>query len=124
MEPTYPADFGDDGYIELYKGYPRINPKIVNVSQRKKVDGVTLSIYCENVFGERIKQNGFGSESLWFTYSKTIKPGKSAYPGYSWMEGFDGAKNVYVAIIKIHTTDGVTYDIPESQWQYYYWTLD
>lgn len=124
VEPTYPIIVGDDGYFENHKGYPRLNPKIVNISKYKTVDGFTLAMFCEDVYEDRIKQKKSGSEILYFTFSKKIKPKKSVYPGYGWMEGFAGAKYVGVAIVKIHTTDGTIYEIPKAEWDFSYWKLE
>ena len=123
-EPKYPIQFGNNGYIELYQGYPQLNPGIKNISGKKTVDGFTLTYYCENVYREKIKRYGYSDYYCSFTYAKKIAPGKSSYPGYVWLDGYSGAKYVHVAITKIHTTDGKTITIPESEWQFYYWTIE
>ncbi len=123
-EPKYPLEFGTDGYIEKYQGYPRLNPGIKNVSGQKTVDGFTLTYYCTNIYGDKIKRYGFGDYLTEYTYTKTIKPGKSTYPGYVLLEGYDSVQQVYVAITKIHTADGRTITIPETEWVYYYWTME
>jgi len=60
-----------------------------------------------------------------YTYIKIIKPGKVVNPGRVNMTEYNGnVKSIGVAITKIHTTDGKTYDIPEYEWDFLYWILD
>lgn len=123
-EPSYPLVIDDYGYINEYVGYPRLNPEITNVSGKKTVDGFTLIFYCEDAFHEKVERYGFGDIYTEYTYSKTVKPGQTLKPGYAWLSGYKGVKYVNVAIKKIHTTDGTTITIPDSQLHFYYWTLD
>jgi hypothetical protein len=122
-EPANPIAF-ESSYVERYKGDPNINLGIKNISGKKTIDGFTLVFYCEDVYEEKIKYKGKGDIFSTHTYTKTIKPGKSIMAGYVRLEGYDNAKYVYVAVKKFHTTDGNTVTIPESQWEYYYFTLD
>ncbi len=122
-EPANPIDFLSS-YVERYKGDPNINLGIKNVSGKKTIDGFTIIFYCEDVYEEKIKNNGTGDIYSAYTYTKTIKPGKSIMAGYVWLEGYQNAKYVYVAVAKFHTTDGNTVTIPEPQWDYCYYTLD
>ncbi|MHC1787569.1 MAG: trypsin-like peptidase domain-containing protein [Christensenellales bacterium] len=124
MEPKYPLDFGDDGYVGTSRD-PYLNPKIVNVSDRKTVDGFTLIYYCTDVYGEKLFFDNSTDYTSIYTYTKTIKPGQSTYPGKVSLNLYgSGIKRIYVAISRIHTTDGRTYDIQDDQLNYYYWTVD
>ncbi len=122
-EPANPIDFLSS-YVERYQGDPYINLGIKNISGKKTIDGFTIVFYCEDVYEEKIKYNGNGDIYSTYTYTKTIKPGKSIMAGYVQVEGYKNAKYVYVAVTKFHTTDGNTVTIPESQWDYYYYTFD
>lgn len=123
VEPRHPLVIGDYGYTDTYKGNPKINPDVKNISGKKTVDGFTLIFYCEDVYHEKIKRNGNGVIYTEYTYSKTVKPGQTLKPGYVWLSGFSHVKYLYVAVKKIHTKDGTTIAIPESDWDFYYWTM-
>ncbi len=123
-EPKYPIVIGDYGYYGTTSN-PYLNPKITNVSRAKTVDGFTLTYYCENIYGDTLYFNKTKDKYSEYTYIKTISPGKSVYPGKVSLSLYEGTiKYIHVAITKIHTTDGKTYSIPESDWDFYYWTLD
>jgi hypothetical protein len=122
-EPANPIAF-ESSYVERYKGDPNINLGIKNISGKKTIDGFTIVFYCKDVYEENIKYKGDGDIYSNYTYTKTIKPGKSIMAGYVQVEGFSNAKYVYVAVEKFHTTDGNTVTIPESQWEFCYYTLD
>ncbi len=124
VEPKYPLDFGDDGYTGT-TGAPSLNPKIVNISKQKTVDGFTLIYYCTDVYGTKLYFNNSTDYTSIYTYTKTIGPGRSTYPGKVSLKLYgSGVKRVYVAISKIHTTDGRTYSVPDSELSYYYWEMD
>lgn len=124
LEPKYPIDFGNDGYVGT-SGDPYLNPKIVNISKKKTVDGFTLIYYCTDIYGDKLYFDNTKKYTSVYTYNKTLKPGQSTYPGKVSLDLYGhGIKRIYVAIMKIHTTDGKTYDIPESQLDYYYWTVN
>lgn len=124
VEPKYPIDFGNDGYTGTSRN-PYLNPKIVNISKTKTVDGFTLIYYCTDVYGSKLFFNDSRDYTSVYTYTNKIGPGRSTYPGKVSLDLYgSGIKRVYVAISKIHTTDGKTYNVPESQLSYYYWELD
>lgn len=124
MEPKYPLDFGNDGYVGTSRD-PYLNPKIVNISEKKTVDGFTLTYYCTDVYGEKLYFDNTSNYTSVYTYTNKIGPGRSTYPGKVSLDLYgSGIKRIYVAISKIHTTDGKTYEIPESQLDYYYWEVN
>lgn len=124
VEPKYPIDFGNDGYTGTSRN-PYLNPKIINISKTKTVDGFTLIYYCTDVYGSKLFFDDTRDYTSVYTYTNKIGPGRSTYPGKVSLNLYgSGIKRVYVAISKIHTTDGKTYNVPESQLSYYYWELD
>ena len=124
VEPKYPIDFGNDGYTGTSRN-PYLNPKIVNISKSKTVDGFTLIYYCTDVYGSKLFFDDTNNYTSIYTYTNKVGPGRSTYPGKVSLDLYgSGIKRVYVAISKIHTTDGKTYNVPESELSYYYWELD
>lgn len=124
VEPKYPIDFGNSGYVGTSRD-PYLDPKIVNISKTKTVDGFTLNYYCTDVYGSKLYFDSGNSYTSEYTYTTRISPGRAVYPGKVSLSLYgSGIRRVYVAISKIHTTDGKTYIVPESQLNYYYWELD
>ncbi len=116
----YPIILGDDGYLSTFGGYPEIDPEIINVSDHIIVDGFTLVFYCEDENVEIIR-NPEGDVYSYYTYSITLLPGESAYPGKVYVDGFTGVKFLNVAVADILTREGLTITIPEPEWEFEYW---
>ena len=53
--------------------------------------------------------------------TKTIKPGNKGQTPKIMAYGFDDAKRIYAAVIKIHLTDGRTIEVPENDRNYWYY---
>lgn len=122
-EPKYPIEIGHKAYVGTISN-PSLNPLIMNISERKTVDGFTVTYFCQNVYQEFLTYDGTNINST-FIYKKTIKPGQSLYPGAVNITGLnENAAYINVAIIKIHTTDGKTYNVPESEWDFHQWSLN
>ena len=124
VEPEYFLQMGREARWAKKKGYWNVNPKVVNGSKTSTVDGFTLTYFCEDVYGDMIRRNGDGDYYVDAVYEKTLKPGKSTMPGYTWLEGYDDPAYIGVAITKIHTTDGRTIDIPREKWSVGYIQLN
>lgn len=124
IEPRYPLEIGDYAYWDTYGSYISFNPKVVNSSKTKTVDGFTITYFFEDVYGEKIGSYGGSTYYMEVTYSKTVRPNSSTYAGYVKFPEFRGVKYVYAAVTKIHTTDWKTITVPVEYWQYPYWTID
>ena len=97
----------------------------ISISKSKTVDGFTLIYYCTDVYGSKLFFDDTNNYTSIYTYTNKVGPGRSTYPGKVSLDLYgSGIKRVYVAISKIHTTDGKTYNVPESELSYYYWELD
>ena len=126
LEPEYPLVIGDYAYWNEHSSYVSFNPKVTNTSKKSTIDGFTITFYCENVYNERITYSwtsGYYSEAI---YSKTIKPNSSTFVGYTDITGYNGIEYIYAAVTKMHTTDGRTITIPESDWDWHYnrWKIE
>lgn len=121
IEPKYAlADTGTGDYGTSY-GYKWFKNQYKNTSKVSTVDGFTLAYYAEDVYGKTLKVHGFGDEIVYEIINKTIGPGRTVTIDRITAYGFEDAKRIYVAVAKIHFTDGRTVDIPERDREYWYW---
>ncbi len=116
VEPEFFLQVGKEARWNKKNGYWQANPRIVNGSKTSTVDAFTLTYYCEDIYGNMIRRNGDGDYYTDAVYEKTIKPGKSLMPGYTWLEGYEEPAYICIAVTRIHTTDGRTIDIPRERW--------
>ena len=120
-EPKYQLEdtgYGDSGTSYGIKWFKN-NYK--NTSKKYTVDGFTIGYYATDVYGDKIKAHGFGDYMQYEIITKTIKPGNKGQTPKIMAYGFDDAKRIYVAVIKIHLTDGRTIEIPENDRHYWYY---
>ena len=126
LEPKYPLEIGDYAYWNEYSSYVSFNPKVTNTSEKTTIDGFTITFYCENIYEEKINYNWTSNTYSEATYSKTVKPSSSVFVGYTDITGYSGIEYIYAAVTKMHTTDGRTITIPESEWNRHFdwWKID
>ncbi len=91
-----------------------------NTSKTRTIDGLTIRYYCTDVYGNKLKAYGFGSIEQEETFNVKIGPGSSKTMPKVYAYGYDGAKYIYVAVVKVHYTDGTTATITVPD--YWYWT--
>lgn len=120
----YPIDFGDDGYVGTYRA-PSLNPLITHTGGAGVVDGFTLAFYPADAQGNELPLTGTSNAYGLRAFEVLLRPGQSAYPGKIELPvSGPGAARVYVAITRITQTDGTVFDIPEDDWDFYYWEMD
>jgi len=113
VETEY-ADWGKYNNGELW-----IEIEVENISKMRTVDGFTVSFYAEDVYRNRMKYNG-KSDTVEYTYNLTVKPKKKEYTDRIRLPGYSNAKWLFCAIVKIHTTSGVTINVPEDDQKWWH----
>ncbi len=116
IDPDYFVRVGNQADWNKQKGYWRVNPKIVNGSEKTTVVAFTLTFFCEDIYGDPIARKGSGEIFLEAEFEKTIKPRGSLTPGYTLLDGYDGVKYIKVAVTKYRTKDGRTIEVPMEEW--------
>ena len=89
-----------------------------NTSKLRTVDGLTLSFYAEDVYGNQMKGYGYSEYFYEETMKVNIKPGRQAALPKITAYQFEGAKRIYYAPVKIHYTDGTTVNINYPYYRY------
>ncbi len=82
------------------------------------VDRIDFKVQGFNRYGERIVR--YNVDTVDFYYDDVIKPGKTT-PS-NWRYNYymlDEATKIKIAVIKYHTSDGKTVEIPEYHWQWF-----
>ncbi len=115
--------FAASSRVEKADGYPLLNLRVVNTSGFRTVDEVTVTCYCADMFFSPIRRYGYDAFYITQTYPVTIPPGDWTDLESIPMTGFAQARYVYAAVIKFHTTDGQTTEIPEEEWAFSYWVV-
>lgn len=91
-----------------------------NTSTFRTIDGYTIRYYGEDVYGNRIKY--FGETEIEEIITQTIRPGVTIYTPKIDAYGLNDAKYIYIAIVKVHYTDGTTisYENNITWWHFKY----
>lgn len=119
-----PVAFGEDGYVGTVDA-PSLNPQLTHTGAAGAVRSVTLAFYCADGRGRPVPAGGQAGPYVFHQYYLTLRPGQTAYPGrVSLSVPAPGAQRVYCAIIRTALEDGTTYDVPEADWDFYYWEMD
>lgn len=120
----YPLILGDEAYVGTIDD-PYLDPDVINVSENETVESFTLTYYCEDIDEEIIYIDSTDEYYSEFVYTEIIKPGQLVNPGEVSLSIY-GSRIAYIfaAITNIRTTDGTTYDIPEDEWVFDYWTVE
>jgi len=124
IEPRYPLQIGESGETETV-GNRFLNTEIKNVSKTKTIDEFTISCYCQDVNGNYLKVLDADDEAadgdlVRFVCTITIEPGQLVKTGEMDLNMYGSSvKEIIYTIVKIHTTDGETYDIPRGDRQFF-----
>ena len=113
----------ESGYAEWEKSYgtPWLSTEVHNTSNSKTVDGFTLQISAEDVYGNKLKY--LGKEYIEEIINLTVKPGQKKYTEKIYLPQFSDAKRIITTIVKVHYTDGTTITYPPNEqfrWNYDY----
>ena len=82
------------------------------------VDRIDFQIQGYNRYGERITQ--YNIDTIEFYYDEEIKPGKLSPKNYYYnYYMLNEATKIKIAIVKYHTTDGRTVEVPEIHLKWY-----
>ncbi len=80
------------------------------------VDRIDFDVKCYDAYGVTIKSYGYYDWSSCFYDATTIKKGQKTRSDYRWyMTGYDGIKEVEIAVTRYHKTDGTVIKIPDDQ---------
>ena len=122
-DPKYPLSIGEDGFVDTYLGYPRMLPSLINDSAYRTITGFQLVYYCWDKDKQPMPQKD--TREVYYTqwFDVAIGPSESIYPTYAWLYGYPNAVYVNVAVASITFADGMTVDIPESEWKFFYWSI-
>lgn len=118
----YPIDFGDDGYVGTFSE-PALNPLITHTGGNAVIDSFTLAFYAADSQGTPLPLTGTDDAYYIQSYDVLLRPGQSTYPGHTAIPA-SGAARVYVAITRITQSDGLVYELPEDEWDFFYWEMD
>ncbi|NLX83029.1 MAG: hypothetical protein GXZ04_04345 [Clostridiales bacterium] len=119
IEPKYALVDGEYADWKMSYGYPWFKYQVKNISKSKTIDGFTLKLYAKDVYENQIKSHGFGDIYQYETYNQTVRPGQTVYSEKRTIYGYDNLKHLFVAIYKIHFTDGTTVTYPDSVLQFW-----
>ena len=104
-------------------GTPELYIRFKNTSSSKTIDRIDFAVECYDVYGSKVKGDGYYDYTECYFDDQRIKPGKTSPSNHYWtLYGFEGMYSVKIAITKYHTTDGRTVSIPEKQWTWEKWT--
>ncbi len=99
-------------------GVPEVYVTVKN-NGTQTIDAYDLIIKCYDTYGEEVK--GFGTRDYFSATSTDVSvgPGKTFGSNAYWtLNGYDTTKYVEIAIVKLHTEDGTTIEIPEDQYEF------
>ena len=114
---------GDWGYTGEYYLYPWLMPSVINSSTDRIVTGFELVYYCEDKDRNAIYHKDTGSVYYIHQYDMTIGPSMSMYPPQTWLYGFADAMYINVAVAGIMFSDGTSVQIPQREFDFFYWDL-
>ena len=97
-------------------GYKWFKLELENTSVSRTVDGITIRYHAEDVYGEKIKSYGLGDYDVETTFNLTIGPGETRNTDQEIIYGFNQAKTICAAIVKLHYTDGTIIECPEPEY--------
>lgn len=104
---------------------PRVNLVIKNTSNDLTVDAFEFACYCYNAFGDDVKGYNVYDYFGGIYQEGEIAPGDDFNKDWWWpLYGFDNTTNVRVALTRVHTTDGQTFEVPEDEWIFIEGSLD
>ena len=84
---------------------------------KKSIDRIDFAVECYDVYGNIVKGYGYYDYTTCYFESGIIGPGRSTPTDHRWtLYGFDGTRNVKIAITRYHLTDGTSVTIPENRW--------
>lgn len=111
--------------VKITEKYSALNLTITvkNDSKDKSVDAYDMVAYAYDTYGENVKY--MSNEFATLTSSEVIKPGKTSPKGFYWaLYNMSSTKTMKVAIVKYHTTEGDTIEIPEDQYVWFEYTRE
>ena len=97
-------------------GYKWFKLELENASVSRTVDGVTIRYYTEDVYGEKIKCYGLGDYEAETAFNLTLRPGETKSTDQEILYGFNQAKTICAAVVKLHYTDGTIVECPEPEY--------
>jgi hypothetical protein len=96
-------------------GTPDLYVDVENISSDLAIDAYEFKARCYNNFDERVKGYGVYEYFNGIFQESTLKPGQKSRKDWHWgLYGFETATYVEVAITRVHTTDGTTWEVPEQ----------
>ena len=90
----------------------------------KTIDRIDFRLKCFNAYGELIRPSILSDEKQYF-FDTNLKPGYlSDKDRFLSLGGFSGARSVEIAVIKYHTTNGETIEVPSKLLKYHRYTFN
>ena len=86
----------------------------------KRVRSFELYLYATDSRGNRI----YGANQIYYaTTTKSISSGATAYSDYILIPDQQKIDKVYCGIKRVELSDGTVEEVPDSQVEYFYWTI-
>ena len=97
-------------------GYKWFKLELENTSVSRIADGITIRYHAEDVYGEEIRSYGLGDYDVETTFNLTIAPGETRSTDQEILYGFNQAKTICAAVVKLHYTDGTIVECPDPEY--------
>ena len=99
-------------------GIPELYARFTNTGS-SSIDRFDFLVECYDRYGEVIKSYGIYDYSSCYFEDSILSPNATTSKNYYWtLYGCNGTVSVKIAITKYHTTNGMTVEIPEDQYQW------